>query len=113
MITINVKDISQYAMFEQDGIKLREAILKALQHEEMVILDFEGVDFFTTMYFNASIGWLVLTKGPSYVAEKIKTNNISELGQLTWKHSFENATRIGENEDYKEAVRCFNENEGE
>jgi len=93
MITIRVQTITKYAMFEQDGIRLREAICDALQKEAEVQLDFEGVEFFTTMFFNASIGWLFLSNGPLYIEEKIQIVNLTELGEITLKHSFENAKK--------------------
>lgn len=113
MITINVNEIAIYAMFEQDGTKLREAIIEALKKDEVVQLDFKGVDYFTTMFFNASIGWLVLEEGPLYVENKVKVINLSELGKMTWQHSFENAKKIRDDKSYKEAIRCYDENTGE
>ena len=115
MTTISVQSIAQYAMFEQDGIRLREAIINTLKNEKIVELDFDGVEYFTTMFFNASIGWLVLFKGPSYVKDRILFKNLSELGEQTWQHSFDNAIKIRNDDDYKDAVQNYDEegNEGE
>lgn len=113
MTTIKVQTITQYAMFEQDGITLREAIADEIRKGNTVQLDFQGVEYFTTMFFNASIGWLVLNEGPEYVEKNIAPINLSELGKSTWDHSFDNAMRIRENRDYREAVRSYSDDEDE
>ena len=109
MITIKVKDICQFAMFEQDGINLREKIQNALSTGDTILLDFDGISFFTTMFFNASVGWLVLNKGPEMVKKKITKINLNELGKTTWEHSYNNAIKLRENNDYLEAVKTFDE----
>lgn len=106
-MTIKVNEVCNYAIFEQDGIKLREAILSQLDKKEQIVLDFENIQFFATMFFNASIGWLVLRYGPEWINEKISKINLSDLGETTWKHSFDNAVQIRQDPAYKEAVAHF------
>ena len=47
-----------------------------------------------TMFFNASIGWFVMQYDPAEVEARIKTKNLTPLGQNTYRHSFENAIAI-------------------
>lgn len=107
MIKIMVKDLCQYAIFEQDGIRLREEILKYYGKGDTITLDFTDISLFATMFFNASIGWLVLKDGAEVVSNNIIYTNLSVLGQATWKHSFENAVEVRANPLYKKALANY------
>ena len=107
MTKIMVKDLCQYAIFEQDGIRLREEILRYYGKGNTIILDFTDISLFATMFFNASIGWLVLKDGTEVVSDNIIYTNLSDLGQTTWKHSFENAVEVRANPLYKEALTSY------
>lgn len=113
MVVIKVKDICQYAVFEQDGIKLREAILHELEQNNDVEIDFVDINLFATMFFNASIGWIVLKFGPEIIQNKVSYTNLTELGQSTWEHSFQNAINVRNDPIYHEALKHYNDDEGE
>lgn len=113
MVVIKVKDICSYAVFEQDGIKLREAILREMAQGNDITLDFEGIDLFATMFFNASIGWIVLRDGPEVIEHNVSYTNLTELGQSTWEHSFQNAINVRNDPDYQEALKHYAEDESE
>lgn len=82
------------ALTESDGLKLRNAIEHILKNGSAVTLDFSGISLFATMFFNASIGHLVMTISPEKCDELIHITNISELGRDTYVHSFENAKAV-------------------
>lgn len=111
MNTIKVKDICQFAMFEQDGVKLREEIQGLLKKGEKIQLDFSDVEFFTTMFFNASVGWIVLNLGPEILNENVTAIHLNTLGKTTWEHSYNNALKLRENNDYREAVMQYDSDE--
>jgi hypothetical protein len=96
MQTINARDITVMALTETDGLKLRAAIEETLKKDEAVTLDFSGISLFATMFFNASIGHLIMTLSPKKCDELIHVVNISDLGMETYIHSFENAKAIYE-----------------
>lgn len=110
---IKVKDICKYAMFETDGEVLRKKVLDVLKRspENTVVLDFEGISMFATMFFNASIGWILLHEKSELISSRISTRNLSELGEETWRHSYENAIEIAKNPEYIRILESYNPDE--
>jgi hypothetical protein len=94
--TILIKTITLMAMTEDDGMKLREAMGKALKEEHDVVLDFEGIDLFATPFFNSSIGYFILNLTPQTFNEKVKAVNLTDLGKETYSHSYQNAVSVFE-----------------
>lgn len=94
MCTIFVNKIAVMALTETDGLKLRSAIERSLSEFGRAELDFSGISLFATMFFNASIGHLVMNLSPKKCSELIQVTNISELGRETYLHSFDNAKAI-------------------
>lgn len=92
MNTIIVSNFISNGLSEKNGLILREKISEFLEKDQEVILDFSNITLFATPFFNSFIGYFVLKMNPDIVKEKIKIVNISELGQDTYKHSYENAT---------------------
>ncbi len=82
------------ALTESDGLKLRKAMEALLEDDNVIELDFTGVSLFATMFFNASIGNLIMRFSPEKCAEAIRLTHISDLGMDTYWHSFENASFI-------------------
>ena len=102
--TIEVYKICPYAMFEDDGIALRNMIIEDWNKNADLIftLDFNGIAMFATMFFNASIGWFVLHKGADETKKRIRYTNLSKLGEETWAHSFSNAVGVANNLEYQQ-----------
>ena len=90
---IIVKDFLNMAFSYEDGMKLREKINIALQTEKPVEVDFEGINVFTTMFFNACFGHFVFTNSIEWYNEMIKVINLNQMGIETHKHSIENAQK--------------------
>lgn len=94
MRTILVSKIAAMALTESDGLKLRKAMEASLENDKEIELDFSGISLFATMFFNASIGNLIMRFSPEKCAEIIRLTHISDLGMDTYQHSFENARFI-------------------
>lgn len=115
MKTIYVQDISHFAAFDEDGKTLRREILSVLDADptEKIELDFSGITMFSTMFFNASIGYLALKKGVDYIREHISYKNLSALGEMTYTHSIENAIAVKNNSDLKKTLSTIDFSEEE
>ena len=62
------------AVSYDDGKKCQKDIVKFLDREENVILDFSGIDYVTTAFLNPIIGDLILERGNN-VMKHIVINN--------------------------------------
>ena len=95
MNIINIYKITgEKAITLEAGKKLRDEILKLLETQEScVILDFKDVKQFTTMFFNASIAYLVSYLGPDRVINQLVINNLSDLGKKSYQRSYDNAEK--------------------
>lgn len=106
MKTICVHDLSPFAAFDEDGKTLRHKILSVWEADptEKIELDFSGITMFSTMFFNASVGYLALRKGVDYIHEHLSCKNLSPLGETTYTHSIENAMAVKNNDKLKDAL---------
>lgn len=92
--------ISNYiknGLTENNGLIIREKIeqaLKELNEGDTIVLNFNGISLFATPFFNSSIGYFLLKLGPRKFDEVIQLEDISDLGQNTYQHSYENAVEI-------------------
>lgn len=93
MNTINVYEITEEkAITLESGIKLRDMVIQILKTQDsFVTLDFANVKQFTTMFFNASIGYLVSYLGPEQVIKQVRIKNLSNLGEKSYMRSYNNA----------------------
>lgn len=74
----------------EDAEKLDAAIALEITQDNIEI-NFEGVKFFTTLFFNNALAKYVLKLGPENYESKFKIKNLSEIGKTTYNHSIENA----------------------
>lgn len=102
--TIKIDSISLMAMTEDAGLELRKEMNDAMQKEERVVLDFQGIELFATPFFNASIGYFVLTLSPEKYKEQVEVINLSDLGKETYCHSYQNAVSVYENKTDLELI---------
>ncbi len=94
---IIISELINNALTESNGLILREKIeifLKEMSEDDTITLDFKNITLFATPFFNASIGYFILNLGPEKFAKIFKLEQISELGQSTYQHSYENAVEI-------------------
>ena len=97
MNTIKIKEYTPMAISETQGLIIRKLMEPFVERGEQVSLDFEDISLFATMFFNASVGYFVINKSPEVCESLIGINNISDLGNETYKHSFNNAKEIFNN----------------
>ena len=90
MSHIKISDFSDKAFSANEGQQLREKINQVFDnHEDVVEVDFEGITVFATMFFNNSIGYFVKKLSPDECERRIILLNLSELGDNTYRHSFD------------------------
>ena len=75
----------------EDAKKLQDVIQKQLNSSGTIKIDFSDIKIFTTLFFNNALTKYVMELGPDRYYEKFKLINLSELGQVTYNHSLENA----------------------
>jgi hypothetical protein len=90
MILIQAKSYIENGFSIDDVQKLNPAIQAVLQENEITI-DFSGIKFFTTLFFNNALAKYVLRYGPDEYKKKFKVINLSEVGEITYAHSIQNA----------------------
>lgn len=97
IMLIKVNQISKTALSANDGTKLRNRICDALDTDSRVELDFSGINLYATMFFNAFVGYFIMNSQKDVIDNKIELLNISELGEKTFRHSYDNAIYVKEN----------------
>lgn len=109
-MTILISNFTSTALSADAGFIVRNEIIKAFSENpnEEIVLDFSGITLFATMFFNASIGYLVKERGD--IVKKITPINLSELGKRTYNHSVENARTILDEETSKMISNAIDDN---
>ena len=88
---ILAKNYVQTGFSIEDAEKLDVAISKEINSSEKIVVDFSGITFFTTLFFNNALAKYVLQLTPEKYNEKFEIVNLSEVGEITYKHSYYNA----------------------
>ena len=88
---IKALDFIKTGFSADDANELDNVIKPLFEKGEKIIVDFEGIKIFTTLFFNNVFAKYILTIGPDKYQECFTLENLSELGQTTYQHSFENA----------------------
>lgn len=91
---IRISSMASMAMTEETGMKLRREIEKSMLDSDEVTLDFSGIEFFATPFFNSSVGYYIMQWSPEEFEKKVHLINLSELGEETYKHSYQNAISV-------------------
>ena len=65
--------------------------IKIIENNNKIILDFTGIQLFTTTFFSASIGYFVLKYSPKECKDRFILTNLSKAGTHAYQCSFENA----------------------
>lgn len=74
-----------------DALTIGCVIEKVFEQGEQVVVDFSGITIFTTLFFNNAFTKYILKLGPEEYKLKFELKNLSELGETTYQHSFDNA----------------------
>lgn len=94
--TIMVSEYIKSGFSPEDANKMVPIIdnaLKELADGEMIMLDFTDVKFFTTLFFNLTLGRLLNQMSIDEYDKKIKLINLSDVGNVAYQHSLDNAKR--------------------
>ena len=82
------------AISMQSGQLLYKQISKPLISGETVEIDFQGVEFFASPFFNASIGFLIQDIKISDLQKNLKITNLSEIGRQLLNLVISNAIKF-------------------
>lgn len=93
MNTIFAQNYIESGFSLDDSNKLVNCINDALKtsDNEKIVIDFSGVKFFTTQFFNNSLGKYIIQMSPKIFDEKFEIVNLTDVGQATFRHSYDNA----------------------
>ena len=58
---------------------------------EKIEIDFSNIKIFTTLFFNIALTKYIVQFGPKKYEEMFDVLNLSDVGQSTYQHSFDNA----------------------
>ncbi len=93
MKKIKVSDIITNAFSSEQAALLKEEMKKYLENNEKILLDFAGINKYTTLFFNFSTGYFIGKIGKENYDKLVELENLSNLGQSTYQNSYNNAIR--------------------
>lgn len=88
---ILAKNYIETGFSADDAEKLDQIIKPLFDKREKVVIDFEGIKIFTTLFFNTSLAKYVMEIGPDEYDKLFDLKNLSEVGDATYQHSLDNA----------------------
>lgn len=88
---IKVIDHIDTAFSIEDAECLERQFIDYVEKEDVIVLDFEGIEYFTTLFFNNAISKYVLLLSKDVYDKRFKIIGLSEVGETTYNHSLENA----------------------
>lgn len=88
---IKVIDFVETAFSVDDAIKIENAFMPIINHKGKVVVDFDGINIFTTMFFNNAFAKYVVELGVEKYHEVFLLINLTELGEVTYRISYDNA----------------------
>lgn len=90
---IKAKDFIKTGFSADDAAKLNVVIEPLISEGDKIVVDFSEITIFTTLFFNNVFAKYILQIGPDEYARQFELRNLSELGETTYKHSYENALK--------------------
>lgn len=103
MNTILVSTFTNEAASKTKGKILRAELEKYITAKEDVSVDFSGIDYFASPFFNTSFGSLAISFGFDTI-EKIQLLNIADVGRDTYDTSIDNAKLISSKPEFTEEI---------
>ncbi|MBF0607940.1 MAG: STAS-like domain-containing protein [Candidatus Magnetobacterium sp. LHC-1] len=98
------KEIGEICITMQDGQKIFDQIHPILLAGNTVELNFENVNLFASLFFNASIGRLLEDIKSEDLNRLVKITNINSIGRTAFRRSIENAREYYGNKKRRDAV---------
>ena len=86
-----MKELSTGASCNRDAEKLAKEIEKALAKKEKIIIDFEGIERYATLFFNFSLLPYARQFGKQKYDETFTIINLSDFGKEVYSWFYEDA----------------------
>jgi hypothetical protein len=90
-VLICVKQYVTTCFSFEDANKLQAEIQRQINSSDIIEIDFSDIKIFTTLFFNNALTKYVVELGPKKYHDKFNLINLSELGQVTYQYSLDNA----------------------
>jgi hypothetical protein len=92
-ITINIVNTigDVYGVEADDGQKVFELIVKALNDGKKVNLSFQNIEMLTTAFLNSAVGQLYKDHTEEFIKENVKVSDISDSGKVALKRVVDTA----------------------
>lgn len=103
MANILLSTIVKDAASRTSGIKLKDMLLEMIGEGHEITVDFTGMSRYASPFFNNSFAALYIALDPNS-REKIRPINLSEVGQLIYNTSMNNAKFLLDNPEYKDEI---------
>lgn len=100
MRIIKVADFIPNAFSNDQAEVLKGEIEKLLNIEDKIVIDFEGITKYTTLFFNFSTGYFINRLGKDKYDSIFEIRNLNPLGESTYNHSYNNSIRDELKSDY-------------
>ena len=91
MTEIKANKLISNGFSTDEAEKLSQKIYEAIISGDQVQVDFDGVQYFTTLFFSTALTYWVGEKGSEEYARLITVKNLSESGQETYQHALDYA----------------------
>ena len=99
--------IGTYAMTLQDGERLHDAIATPLKAGTPVLVDFDGVSVFTSVFLNVAIGRLYGEFPEALLKTHLSFSHLSDIDQELLQIVIRNAQEYFTNPAVREAVNAM------
>lgn len=91
--------VGEHAISMQSGQLLYANLQESILKEGKVQIDFEGVKFFASPFFNASIGYLLKDMDVTQLKERVQISNLSDVGRSLLNLVIANAINFYKNKN--------------
>lgn len=88
---IKAKEYIKTGFSANDAQQLLAAIEPLLNQNKKVQIDFSDIQIYTTLFFNNALTKYVVQLGPEKFKETFELLHLTEIGQSTFQHSYDNA----------------------
>lgn len=93
---IKVKDYIKTAFSIEDAKNIENVFKNYLDKDEIIKLDFDGIGYYTTLFFNNALTKYVLKLNKDNYYKKFDIVGLPEIGKSTYEHSLQNAINYSE-----------------
>ncbi len=93
--------ICKYCITPEDGQKVYDLVYPQLLADQLLELDFVGVEIFAAPFFNFAIGQLLRDIQPEKLNRLLKVSNLNQVGKQILKLVIENSKRYYSDPDFR------------